>query len=38
MGIATINPATGELVKSFDPLTDEQLEDRLARAARAFRV
>jgi succinate-semialdehyde dehydrogenase/glutarate-semialdehyde dehydrogenase len=37
MGIATINPATGELVKSFDPLTDEQLEDRLARAARAFR-
>ena len=37
MGIATINPATGELVKSFDPLTDEQLEDKLARAARAFR-
>jgi succinate-semialdehyde dehydrogenase/glutarate-semialdehyde dehydrogenase len=37
MGIATINPATGELVKAFDPLTDEQLEDKLARAARAFR-
>ena len=37
MGIATINPATGELVKSFDPLTDEQLEDKLARADRAFR-
>jgi len=37
MGIATINPATGELVKDFDPLTDEQLEDKLGRAARAFR-
>jgi succinate-semialdehyde dehydrogenase/glutarate-semialdehyde dehydrogenase len=37
MGIATINPATGELVKAFDALTDEQLEDKLARAERAFR-
>ena len=36
MGIATINPATGELVKAFDALTEEQLEDKLARAARAF--
>jgi succinate-semialdehyde dehydrogenase/glutarate-semialdehyde dehydrogenase len=35
MGIATINPTTGELVKSFDALTPEQLEDKLARAARA---
>src|SRR3954453_2060825 len=36
MAIATINPTTGELVRSFDPLTDEELEGRLARAAAAF--
>lgn len=36
MAIATINPTTGELVRSFDPLTDVELEDRLARAAAAF--
>jgi succinate-semialdehyde dehydrogenase/glutarate-semialdehyde dehydrogenase len=36
MAIATINPTTGELVKSFDALTAEQLEDKLARAAHAF--
>jgi succinate-semialdehyde dehydrogenase/glutarate-semialdehyde dehydrogenase len=38
MAIATINPATGELVRSFDALTDEQIEDRLARASAAFRA
>jgi succinate-semialdehyde dehydrogenase/glutarate-semialdehyde dehydrogenase len=37
MAIATINPATGELIKSFDPLTDDQLDDKLERAARAAR-
>jgi succinate-semialdehyde dehydrogenase/glutarate-semialdehyde dehydrogenase len=36
MAIATINPATGETLKTYEPLTDEALEDRLARAARAF--
>ncbi|RZU32364.1 NADP-dependent succinic semialdehyde dehydrogenase [Blastococcus saxobsidens] len=36
MAIATINPATGETLKTFDPLTDEALEDKLARAATAF--
>src|SRR3954470_16408798 len=37
MAIATINPATGELLKSFEPLTDAQVEEKLQRAADAFR-
>jgi succinate-semialdehyde dehydrogenase/glutarate-semialdehyde dehydrogenase len=36
MAIATINPTTGETLKTFEALTDDQLEDRLARAAAAF--
>jgi succinate-semialdehyde dehydrogenase/glutarate-semialdehyde dehydrogenase len=36
MAIATINPATGETLKTFEPLTDAELEDRLSRAAAAF--
>jgi succinate-semialdehyde dehydrogenase/glutarate-semialdehyde dehydrogenase len=36
MAIATINPTTGELVKTFDALTADQLEDKLERAARTF--
>ena len=35
MAIATINPATGELIKSFDPLDDAQLDERLQRASEA---
>src|SRR5947209_7399764 len=37
MAIATINPATGETLKTYEPLTDEALEERIARAARAWR-
>ena len=37
MPIATINPATGETVQTFTPLTDAQLQDKLQRAAEAFR-
>jgi len=37
MGIATINPATGEVVKRFEPLTGEQIEQKLQLAASAFR-
>jgi succinate-semialdehyde dehydrogenase/glutarate-semialdehyde dehydrogenase len=33
--IATINPATGETLKTFEPLSDQALEEKLARAARA---
>ncbi|WP_347057084.1 NADP-dependent succinic semialdehyde dehydrogenase [Blastococcus sp. HT6-30] len=36
MAIATINPATGETLKTYEPLTDEALEDKIARAAQAF--
>jgi succinate-semialdehyde dehydrogenase / glutarate-semialdehyde dehydrogenase len=37
MSIATINPATGELLKTFEPLTDSQIDEKLQRAADAFR-
>jgi succinate-semialdehyde dehydrogenase/glutarate-semialdehyde dehydrogenase len=37
MAIATINPATGELVKSFDALSDAQIEKKLQLAADTFR-
>ena len=37
MGIATINPTTGETVREFDELSDEQVQERLQRAADAFR-
>jgi succinate-semialdehyde dehydrogenase/glutarate-semialdehyde dehydrogenase len=34
MAIATVNPATGEQVRSFTPLTEAEIEDRLATAYR----
>ena len=36
MPIATINPATGETLKTFDALTAGELDDRLQRASDAF--
>ena len=36
MAIATTDPTTGEVVRTFDPLTAEELQDRLARSAAAF--
>ena len=36
MAIATVNPATGQLVKSFEPLTDAQIEAKLKLAAETF--
>ncbi len=36
MPIATINPATGETLQTFDALTAEQLEQKLQRASDAF--
>jgi succinate-semialdehyde dehydrogenase/glutarate-semialdehyde dehydrogenase len=38
MAIATINPATGEVVKTFEPLSPAQIERKLALAASAFRT
>jgi len=37
MAIATINPATGEKVRSFEPLSDAQFEAKLQGAADTFR-
>jgi succinate-semialdehyde dehydrogenase/glutarate-semialdehyde dehydrogenase len=37
MAIAVINPATGETVKTFEALSDAELEERLTLAADAFR-
>lgn len=36
MAIATVNPATGETLKTFEPLSDSEIDARLERAARAF--
>ncbi|MFE5737695.1 NADP-dependent succinic semialdehyde dehydrogenase [Streptomyces celluloflavus] len=36
MAIATVNPATGETLKTFDALNAGELEDRLVLAERAF--
>jgi succinate-semialdehyde dehydrogenase/glutarate-semialdehyde dehydrogenase len=36
MAIATINPATGEVVRTFDALTDAEVEARVQRAADTF--
>ncbi|MCW2543260.1 MAG: Aldehyde Dehydrogenase [Frankiales bacterium] len=35
MPIATTDPSTGQVLKSFDPMTDAELEQRLVRAAAA---
>jgi len=36
MAIATLNPATGEMVQVFEPLTDEAIAQKLDLAQRAF--
>jgi succinate-semialdehyde dehydrogenase/glutarate-semialdehyde dehydrogenase len=36
MAIASINPATGQLLKSFEPLSDTQIDAKLQLAAEAF--
>src|SRR5580693_3142468 len=36
MSIATTNPATGEVLKNFEPISDAQLEEKLQRAVEAF--
>jgi succinate-semialdehyde dehydrogenase / glutarate-semialdehyde dehydrogenase len=36
MAIATINPATGETLKTFNPLTDAEIESKLALAQSTF--
>jgi succinate-semialdehyde dehydrogenase/glutarate-semialdehyde dehydrogenase len=36
MMIASINPATGATLRTFDPFTEDQIEDRLRRSAAAY--
>jgi succinate-semialdehyde dehydrogenase/glutarate-semialdehyde dehydrogenase len=38
MAIATINPATGQTEKTFDELSDEEIDRGLARASETFRT
>src|SRR5438128_2729556 len=38
MAIATTNPATGEVLTTFEPLTDAEIDTRLEAAAQGFRT
>lgn len=38
MPIASINPATGETTKTFESLSETQIDEKLQRAAETFRV
>jgi succinate-semialdehyde dehydrogenase/glutarate-semialdehyde dehydrogenase len=38
MMIASINPATGETLRTFEPLAESQIEDRLRRAEAAYQA
>jgi len=38
MAIASINPATGETLKSFSALNDDEIDAAIARSAHAFAV
>ncbi len=38
MTLQSINPATGELIESYDEISDAELEAALARAAQTFRT
>jgi succinate-semialdehyde dehydrogenase / glutarate-semialdehyde dehydrogenase len=36
MGIATVNPATGEVIKTFQPLSEAEIEQKLQLAVKTF--
>ncbi|HEY6849574.1 MAG TPA: NAD-dependent succinate-semialdehyde dehydrogenase [Terracidiphilus sp.] len=38
MAIASVNPATGEVLKTYSSLTDSEVEEKLRNAAAAFEV
>lgn len=38
MAIATTNPATGEILKTFEPLTDSEIEAKLAKSQHAYQA
>jgi len=37
MAIATINPATGEVIKTFQPLSDAEIEKKVQLAVNTFK-
>ena len=37
MSIESINPATGEVLRTFEALTNQEIEEKLSRAAEVFR-
>src|SRR5688572_2747013 len=37
MPIASVNPSTGETLNTFEPLSDDQIEEKLQKAADTFR-
>ena len=38
MAIATINPATGEVIKTFQPLSEAEIENKLQLAVKVFKA
>jgi succinate-semialdehyde dehydrogenase/glutarate-semialdehyde dehydrogenase len=38
VAIATINPATGETIRTFDPMADTEVDERLGRAVEGHRA
>ncbi len=36
MSIESINPATGEVIETFEPFTVEQIDETLTRARKAY--
>ena len=38
MAIATVNPATGKTLKTFEPLTSAEIEEKLQKAGAAFQA
>jgi succinate-semialdehyde dehydrogenase/glutarate-semialdehyde dehydrogenase len=36
MAIASVNPANGETIRTFEPLSDKELEEKIAKAWRCF--
>jgi succinate-semialdehyde dehydrogenase/glutarate-semialdehyde dehydrogenase len=37
MTIQSVNPATGKTLRSFEPLVESQVEEKIERAAETFR-
>lgn len=38
MAIASVNPATGEVLRTFEPLSDREIDEKLHKAAETFRT